>query len=169
MLNPKSGINRFKNIIVIVLEAVCGSLLIGLTAVVFAQVFNRFVLKGTFPWAEEAAIYMMIWMVFLGASINILKGSNIRIDFFVRLLPGKAQHAMDIVCQIICAVFTGLMCGKSWLLIRLNMHNLAPGIKIPIAVMYAGLTFSAVLMILFFLMRAIEEAKQILRKEGDDK
>lgn len=153
----------------IFLEAVCGCLLIGLTAVVFAQVFNRFVLHGTFAWAEEAAIYMMIWMVFLGASINILKDSNIRIDFFIRLLPEKIQYLMDVLCQIICIIFTYLMCQKSWMMIQLNKHNLAPGIRIPIAVMYAGLTISAVLMIVFFIIKAVEDIQLAAGRGGDGK
>lgn len=63
------------------LEILCAILLIAITAVVFAQVVNRFVFHGTFAWAEEISIYMMVWLVFLGASINVLEESNIRIDF----------------------------------------------------------------------------------------
>lgn len=167
MLNPLSGVNKIINGIRIFLEVVCGCLLIGLTAVVFAQVFNRFVLHGTFAWAEEAAIYMMIWMVFLGASINILKGSNIKIDFFTRLLPARIQYLLDFACQLICMGFTGYMCQKSWMIIQLNRHNLAPGIRIPIAVMYAGLTISAILMILFFIWQAVQDLRLAMGKGGD--
>lgn len=112
---------------------------------------------------------MMIWMVFLGASINILKDSNIRIDFFIRLLPEKMQYLMDVLCQLICIVFTYLMCRKSWMMIQLNKHNLAPGIRIPIAVMYAGLTISAVLMIVFFIIKAVEDIQLAAGRGGDGK
>ena len=168
MTNSTSGVTKIINAVRIFLEVICGCLLICLTVVVFAQVFNRFVLHGTFAWAEEAAIYMMIWMVFLGTSISILKDSNIRIDFFIRLLPTRLQYLLSVVCQIICVVFTGIMCQKSWKIIQLNSHNLAPGIKIPIAVMYMGLTLSAVLMILFFIYKAVLEFRMALGKGGDE-
>ena len=85
------------------LEILCAILLIAITAVVFAQVVNRFVFHGTFAWAEEISIYMMVWLVFLGASINVLEESNIRIDFFVKLLPLRMQEFLEIICQLACA------------------------------------------------------------------
>lgn len=162
-----SGVSKIINIARVFLEAVCGVLLIFFTVVVFAQVVNRFIFKGSFAWAEEAAIYTMIWMVFLGTSINVLKGTNVKIDFFVALLPVKIQKFLDIVCQMICFAFTGLMCTKSWKIIKLNANNLAPGIKIPISVMYLGLTASAVLMMIFFCYRIVCDMKEMTGKDGE--
>ena len=148
------------------LEILCGFLMILISIIVFAQVFNRYILKGTFAWAEEAAVYMMLWMVFLGASINILHGSNIQIDFFIRLLPDRVQKLLDAACQVICIVFTWILCQKSFQILKLNAHNLAPGIKIPISVMYASLTISAILMIVFFGCRTVVDLKFVFRKDG---
>ncbi|MCH3918242.1 MAG: TRAP transporter small permease [Spirochaetia bacterium] len=135
------------------LEIVCGILLIALTIVIFAQVFSRFVLHHSFAWAEEASIYMMIWMVFLGTSVNVLKESNIRIDFFIRLFPESVQKIIGIVSDLICIGFIAILCRQSFLIVKLNLHNLAAGIKIPIAVMYAGFSVSAIIMVLYFLIR----------------
>ena len=168
MSNSSSGVKKLFGWIRKVLEVVCGILMIALTIVVLAQVVNRFVFHGSFAWAEEAAIYMMVWLIFLGASINILKDSNIRIDFFIRLLPERVQHGLDAVCQVVCAVFVGLLCEKSWSIVAMNSNNLAPGLRIPIATLYMGLTFSAVLMVIFFIYRMVEEIRLACGKGGNE-
>ena len=105
------------------LEILCAILLIAITAVVFAQVVNRFVFHGTFAWAEEISIYMMVWLVFLGASINVLEESNIRIDFFVKLLPLRMQEFLEIICQLACAAFTVILCKNTWAIVKINLNN----------------------------------------------
>ena len=151
------------------LEILCATLLIAITAVVFAQVVNRFVFHGTFAWAEEISIYMMVWLVFLGASINVLEESNIRIDFFVKLLPLRMQEFLEIICQLACAAFTVILCKNTWAIVKINLNNIAAGAKIPVAVLYSSLFFCAMLMILFFVIRAGVHISQVCRKGDVDR
>jgi TRAP-type C4-dicarboxylate transport system permease small subunit len=40
-----------------------------MTAIVFTQVFMRYVLNRSIPWGEEISRYMMIWVCFLGSAV----------------------------------------------------------------------------------------------------
>lgn len=95
MEKTSPGISKLINGVRIFLEIICGVFLILLSIVVLCRFLTDLFFIEALPGLEESAIYMMIWMVFLGASINILKGSNVRIDFFVALLPAKAQKFLD--------------------------------------------------------------------------
>ncbi len=50
----------------------------------------------------------------------------------------------------------------------MNSNNLAPGLRIPIATLYMGLTFSAVLMVIFFIYRMVEEIRLACGKGGNE-
>jgi TRAP-type C4-dicarboxylate transport system permease small subunit len=65
-----------------------------MTLAVILQVLCRYVLKYPLVWTEEAARYLMIWMVFIGASCTIKKWDNIYVDFFIKLLKKKNQRIM---------------------------------------------------------------------------
>jgi TRAP-type C4-dicarboxylate transport system permease small subunit len=57
-----------------------------MTLTIILQIFSRYIMKNPLPWTEELARYLMIWMVFMGASCVIKKWDNIYVDFFINLL-----------------------------------------------------------------------------------
>ncbi len=68
--------------------AVC-ALLAVMVVVVFLQVIFRFVIRSSLPWSEELARYLMVWIVFLGASIGVKRKSHIGVEAVVALLPDR--------------------------------------------------------------------------------
>jgi TRAP-type C4-dicarboxylate transport system permease small subunit len=65
-----------------------------LTTAVLLQVLCRYVVKYPLIWTEEAARYLMIWMVFIGTSCIIKRWDNINVDVFIKKLPEKNQRIM---------------------------------------------------------------------------
>ena len=51
-----------------------------MTAVNFANVFVRYVLKSNIPWALEFTVISFAWIIFLGAAWGIKAGAHIGID-----------------------------------------------------------------------------------------
>lgn len=73
--------------------------LLGLT--VFYQFVTRYVLNDSASWTEEIARYLLIGVVFVGATIGVAKNAQIQVDFFYRHLPAAAgrwlSRAVDVV------------------------------------------------------------------------
>jgi TRAP-type C4-dicarboxylate transport system permease small subunit len=65
-----------------------------MTSAVILQVLCRYILKYPLVWTEEAARYLMIWMVFIGTSCIIKKWDNLYVDVFIKLLKEKNQRIM---------------------------------------------------------------------------
>lgn len=65
-----------------------------MTTAVILQVLCRYVLKYPLVWTEEAARYLMVWMVFIGTSCIIKKWDNINVDVFIKMLKEKNQRIM---------------------------------------------------------------------------
>ena len=58
---------------------------------IFAQVLLRYVFNRPIAWADEFAVLVFAWMIFIGAAVVQRTDSHIAMDTFVRLLPARAQ------------------------------------------------------------------------------
>jgi TRAP-type C4-dicarboxylate transport system permease small subunit len=59
--------------------------ILGLT--VFYQFFTRYVMNDSAAWTEEIARYLLIAVVFTGATIGVVKNNHIQVDFFYKFRP----------------------------------------------------------------------------------
>lgn len=72
------------------------------------QVFARFTdLLPRYIWTEEAARFLLVWMVMLGAMVGVREGSHFTVDLFPNL-AGKAKAAMDLLAGVFVLVFAGV-------------------------------------------------------------
>lgn len=132
-----------------------------MTVVVFLQVFFRFVVKGSLPWSEELARYVMVWAVFFGASMGAKSGAHIGVEAFVNLFPVGLKRAMIIVS----AVFTQIFCVFVFVLslqvvIRIyEMEQVSPAMEIPMYWAYLAVPVGAVLMSIRFLQASVAKWK----------
>jgi TRAP-type C4-dicarboxylate transport system permease small subunit len=91
--------------------------LLGLT--VFYQFITRYVFNDSASWTEEIARYLLIAVVFVGATIGVAKNSQIQVDFFYRHMPAVVgrwlSRAVDVLRVAFFAsavVLTGEMMAK---------------------------------------------------------
>ena len=64
-------LNKLSDIVNTLVEYVVAILMGLMTIVVFVQVIFRLA-AGSLPWSEELARYMMIYLVYLGASVGVM-------------------------------------------------------------------------------------------------
>jgi len=68
--------------------------LVVMTAILCWQVFARYVLGASQSWTEQAALILMVWIVFLGSAAGIRDGFHIRIAEGVdRMSPALGRWA----------------------------------------------------------------------------
>ena len=60
-----------------------------LAGVVFTQFFTRYALNNSASWTEEIARYLLIGVVFVGASIGVAKNNHIQVDLLYRYCPRR--------------------------------------------------------------------------------
>lgn len=90
-----------------------------LAVVVFIQFFTRYALNDSAGWTEEIARYLLIGVVFVGATIGVAKNSQIQVDFFYRHMPvafarwlSRAVDVLRIAFFATAVVLTGQMMLK---------------------------------------------------------
>ena len=72
---------------------------LGLT--VFYQFFTRYVLNNSAAWTEEIARYLLIAVVFVGATIGVVKNNHIQVDFFYKFMPKPVARAMATLVDLL--------------------------------------------------------------------
>ena len=80
-----------------------------LAGVVFTQFFTRYALNNSASWTEEIARYLLIGVVFVGASIGVAKNNHIQVDLLYRYLPAPVCRAMAIAVDVARIAFLAAM------------------------------------------------------------
>lgn len=131
-------------------EAVCLVCLATLVSCVMTQVVLRFVFSAASPWAEELAVFSMIYAVYAGAALGVRERAHIRITLLIQRLP----RLMSVVCVIIAdalwLAFVAFMIWQTVLYLELlfNVIYITPGLNIDQKWVQVLLPFFLVLMLL---------------------
>lgn len=72
-----------------VLEYVCIFCIVIMTLIVWAQVFNRYILGSSFIWVEEVAKVLMVYMAILGSAILVFEDGHVSVTFIIDKLQFK--------------------------------------------------------------------------------
>ena len=68
-----------------------------LTVLLAIQVVSRFLLNHAFTWAEELAVIMFVWLIYLGVAGAVTNRKHLRIDALINVMPFKAKRVLLIL------------------------------------------------------------------------
>ncbi len=99
---------------------------------VMIQVILRFVFSSASAWAEETAVFGMIFAIYLGASLGVRERAHIRITLLIRSLPRPMQIACVVVADALWFGFVWFMVHQSILFTQLlfEVTYITPGLGI---------------------------------------
>jgi TRAP-type C4-dicarboxylate transport system permease small subunit len=112
-----------------------------LAGVVFTQFFTRYFLNDSASWTEEIARYLLIGVVFVGASIGVAKNNHIQVDLLYRYLPEPVGRAMAIAVDIIRIAFFASMTWFTVLMMQKMGNYQMTIIDLPMNIVYGVVLF----------------------------
>lgn len=118
----------------------------GLLFTLFLQVFTRYALNDPLSWTEEAARYIYVYIVFLGASAAISDRSHVGIDYFAKALPIKAQWIVSFVVNLVILVVLALLIYWGWRAAMRQWNMPLVVLEVPYTWVYIAIPITAVLM-----------------------
>ncbi len=117
-----------------------------LAADIFYQFFTRYVLADSAAWTEEIARYLLIIVVFLGASMAVRKNTQIHVEFAYRYLPVWMGRTLSTFVDVVRVLFLGYATYLSCELVP-KMHNLSMTVvDFPMSYVYAFVAIGFALM-----------------------
>lgn len=156
--------------------SICVAVLMAFCAViVFIQVFRRHVFGSVFQWAEEVAIYSVIWITFLASVLCLRDGEHTRIEVFINLFPHSIRKWIEVFDYLVCFGFMALLCYHSIELLQINGAFRSAASNIPMVFVYSSILVSGILMVPYFGVLIYEKIKEpappkvsAAQKEGGD-
>ena len=106
-------------------------LMTAITLVMLAQVLFRYVINDSLVWSEELSIYLMAWVVFLGAAVVLHDWEHIRISVFVRAMPGSFYPYFVILAKVGTLLFVAFVAvyGIESFIARFHANSTSMGIS----------------------------------------
>lgn len=145
------------------IDAVLGTTLIVIMAVmvlnVLWQVFTRFVTGNPSSFTDELARFLMIWIGILGAAYVAGRNLHVAIDILPAHSSKKVQKRLKIIAHSLVMLFAlvAFVIGGSRLVyISHVLGQQSPALQLPLAVVYAIIPISGVLVIYYKLSDLIK-------------
>ena len=96
------------------LSYVVALLLVAMSGVVFGNVICRYFLDISLGWYEEISRFLLIWIVFLGAVIALIRGDHLSIDLLQLVLSPRACRAAAVLTDMLMLAALVIMFQGAW-------------------------------------------------------
>ena len=118
-------------------------------------------LKIDLSWAQEACIYMFVWMAKFGAAYGVRTGIHVGVDVLVNHLPPKWHKAYVLVGLLAGALFTAIIAsfGAIFTWGMAHTDQTSPDLEIPKWIVYLCIPVGSSLMCFRFLQVAVAFAR----------
>lgn len=116
------------------------------------QVASRFILGSPSSFTDELARYLMIWVGILGAAYVSGRNMHVAIDVLPTRLSPPTQKRLMFIVRILIILFCllAMVIGGSRLVyITYVLDQNSPALQVPLAVVYAVIPISGLLIIYY--------------------
>lgn len=140
-------------------------MLIFIAAILLLQVVLRYVFLFSLPWPEEAARYLMIWVVMLGGSLLIKDEQLVTVDFLDNLWPRWLLVYRNVLFRVLLAVLLGILFWQGIDLVAFSSYRTTTALQISWFWPYLAIPVGAGLMLFHMLVLALRD---VMRGPPDD-
>lgn len=138
----------------------------GATLLIFVAVTHRYLsavpgvqdlmLQFNLSWAQEACIYMFVWMAKFGAAYGVRTGIHVGVDVLIRKLPDQQRKIMVIFGLLAGALFTGVVAylGGNFVWKIAHTDQTSADLELPMWIVYLCVPCGSSLMCYRFLQVA---------------
>ena len=156
----KEFIELLKSIYKKPVEFVCGSLMVGITGVVFLQVISRYVFRHPFDWPEELARFLFVWVALLGAALALKRGAHFSIEALVKRFSRRWGFSMALFIHSLLGIFILIVTVKGFELAIRIREQLSSGMEISMTLPYLAVPVSFAIMFKYILADIYELIKK---------
>jgi len=129
-----------------------------MTAIVFWQIYGRYVLGVTPRYAEAGAVQLMAWFIFLGAAVGVREGYHLGFDVLLYVVPRRVKQILRYISDAAVFGFGAGMVVYGGQLVQHAWRVPVPTLGIPGGMTFLPITVSGCLICLFVAERVLRRA-----------
>lgn len=120
------------------------------------QVLSRTFIGHSITWSEELSRFIMIYIVFIGASLALRNQQLIAIEFITEKVKFKTRKIMKVIINIIGIIFFGIIFLQGLDVVARVQDQVSAALQISMSYVYMALPIGAVLLTMNALAVIIE-------------
>jgi len=140
-----------------------------LVAICMLQVISRYIFNFSFTWVEEISILILVWAVWVAASLATRKAAHLRIAVVDEYLGPQANRVIRILLNCLgTAYFIAVFFASHTVLDAMSFTTFSSLPRIPINATYSSATFGSLLLV-YYLLRLLFEDLRFLMIPAEEK
>ena len=143
-----------------ILEIICGVLMVAMVTLLMAQVVTRYIFQGSLLWASEMAVWLFVWVSYIGSAILFINKKHIVVDIVSSMLPQKINAVLEMISSVIVFIFLCILFYQSIPVVISYSKQTATSIEVSKIFLFSALTVSTFLMIVATIMSFIQKFRR---------
>ncbi|WP_299819733.1 TRAP transporter small permease [uncultured Pontibacter sp.] len=134
------------------------------------QVASRYVLKSPSSYTDELARFLLIWVGLLGASYVASKRLHLAIDILPSKLEGAKQARLNILINVIVALFAFFAMvwgGLKLVYITLTLEQTSAALNVPLGYIYAAIPLSGILIVYYSIANLFSKPDPVIEESKE--
>ena len=132
-------------------------MLVAVFAMLFLQVTLRYGFGFSLPWPEEAARYLMIWVVMLAGSLLVKDEQLVSVDFLDHYWPRRAVAVRNALFRLLLAGLLAVLMWKGYDNADFGQRRSAATLPVTFYWIYLAIPVGAALMMYHMLVLALRD------------
>ena len=142
----RASMMRALNVLAWAAEQSCLLAVLVMTGLTLIQVVLRYIFRMPLVWTEEASVFLMIWMAFVGAGVAMRRGAHIAMTLLVERFPPGLSRSFLTLSRLLMLAFLAVVAWQGWLLAMSVGGQRSPALAIPMTWPYLTMPIGAVFM-----------------------
>lgn len=117
-------------------------------------------------WQTEFAVYLLIFVTFIGGAYGLKHGSHVRVDLLLQVLPARAQAAVRLLGALLSLIVIAVVLWKSydmWWRATTGGWGSGTAWNPPLTLPYAVLPLGMLLIALQYLVLMVRDVRDLVR------
>lgn len=148
-------VNRYLHWLDRALSYWCIFLAGSMTLLIISSVILRYLFHLTFVWAEAAITMLFIGTTYFGAVLGVREDEHIGISYFVERFPENIQRYVQSFGMLVIIIVQTFIFKTSLTWIEKVGKTVDVALKVPMSYLYIMVPISAVLIILYAIVKII--------------
>ncbi|OUN00186.1 MAG: hypothetical protein BAA02_05460 [Paenibacillaceae bacterium ZCTH02-B3] len=144
------------------------AMLVVIITVVSVNILLRYAFNNPISWTEELALFLFVWIVFLGASVASARKRHVLVDLLLNRLPLKVRHVLQALISIMIIVFLLYVIFGGLKVLEVTMGQYSTALGIEKNWYYLPVVLSSVYMILVYLHDLLASVASIVTGQNFD-
>ena len=132
-----------------------GALLFMMFTLVVLQVLLRYIFQAPLAWTDEAARYLMTWMIFVGACVSSYECSHLGVTILFDKTHGMTRLILATLINICVCIFLFLITIQGYSILSIVKNASSPALQMSMAVPYLCVPIGSGLMLFQTILSSI--------------